>query len=103
MDQGFFDVSGDREIRLFRACGWALGGFYSLVGLWALIVGHRPFALFFGLLTLIFLELGLWQHRRVLRRAAAAGLDDSHGPLAEPRGGGGVDAGGGDEDAEGLA
>ncbi|MGH8572985.1 MAG: hypothetical protein ACREX8_10485 [Gammaproteobacteria bacterium] len=61
---------------LFRWVTLGLGGTFCQIGLWARIVGNLPYALWFGLMTLAFAELALWQHRRWKRRQ---GLDRNSG------------------------
>jgi hypothetical protein len=89
----------DRFVAIYSWVGIASGIAFLLIGAWTFWVSHMSLLLFFGVLTLVPTLIGLRQHRR--RRQIAS--DHVHRPVAEALDGGGVDAGGGDEDAEGLA
>ena len=91
----------DRFIRAYTWIGIVGGGVFLLFGVWLLWVAGSSILLVLGLLTLAGSIAARRRHQRLSRSDATS--NDGHGPLAEALDGGGVDAGGGDEDSEGLA
>jgi hypothetical protein len=92
----------DRFVRIYMWMGIIGGAVFILVGAWALWIARTTVLLVLGALTLAASILARRKHERIVRDADTRS-DDGHRPLAEALDGGGVDAGGGDEDAEGLA
>jgi hypothetical protein len=92
----------DRFTRLYAWIGIVAGVVFILVGAWAFWLARTTVLLVLGLVTLGGSIAARRKHEQ-LRRQTAKNSDHVHRPLAEPFDGGGVDAGGGDEDSEGLA
>ena len=91
----------DRFVLIFAWLGMSSGVGFLLLGAWAFWVAHTSVLLVLGVVTLGSSIALRHRYSRIGRLAAQS--NHGHRPLAEALDGGGVDAGGGDEDSEGLA
>jgi len=91
----------DRFVRIYTGIGMAGGLVFLIFGTWLLWIAQSSVLALLGLLTLTASLAARREHERLMRQAQE-GSDHGHRPLAEAIDGGGVDAGGGDEDSERL-